>query len=180
MDEISILDTKKILHADLFDIEEVSLQLPDGKRKKHAIIKEHPTVAIFPLTEKYEVYLLSEYRYLFHKRIINAISGYIDAGEAPIHAAKRELREEAGIASGQIEEVLRIDKAASVSTSQSHIFLAKDLTFTTAEPEDDESIELIKMPLEEAVQKILSGQITIASTIIGLLTLDRLRKEKKL
>lgn len=180
MDTITVRSSKNLFHAELFDIQEAELLLPNGKIKKNTYIDQRSTVSIFPLSDKYDVYLLNEYRYLYGKPLINAIAGYINPGEKPLQAARRELKEEAGIEAGQLEELIRVDRASSVVKGQSYIFLAKDLEIARPKPEEDELLRLIKIPLAEAAKKILSGQITISSTIIGILLLDKLKKEKKL
>jgi 8-oxo-dGTP pyrophosphatase MutT (NUDIX family) len=117
---------------------------------------------------------------LYDKIIVEAVAGHIDPGESPLKAAKRELKEEAGIIAGQWEELLRVDDSASVIRSTMHIFLARDLEEGESNPEESEEIKLIKMPLSEAIEKVSKREITNGSTVIGLLYLDKLRKEKKI
>jgi len=175
--------TEKTIHkADLFEVKEQTIT-GKNKTKKYQIVQRRPTVLVFPLTSSNEIYLLSQYRTLFDKIILEAVAGHVDPGENPLKAAKRELKEEAGISARQWEELLRVESSASVVRSNMHLFLAKGLEEGESNlggEEEDEEIVVIKMSLSEAINKIVNREIVDGPTIIGLLFLDKLRREKKL
>ena len=106
--------------------------------------------------------------------------GGIKKGEGILKAVKRELKEEAGLAASQWEELLRFNTENSVVKSQKYLFLAKELEIVEKALEEDEEIELTKMTISEAVEKVISGEISGAGTIIGIFLLDKLKKEKKI
>ncbi len=163
-----------------FEVRKLELELPSGKKVTHYIAERVKTVSVFPLTDSYDLYLIYQYRYLLKKRILEAVAGRVEKNENFIAAAKRELKEEAGITALQWEQLSCIELAASFFRAQTRLFLAKDLEVGIANPEEDESIEIIKIPLDKAVQKVMNGEIETASTIIGILSLDQLRREKKI
>lgn len=176
-----ILSEKQTFKAkNAFEVKKVELEFLNGQKVTHYIAERVSTVSVFPLTDKYELFLISQYRYLLKKTIIEAVAGRVDAGENVLAAAKRELKEEAGIVASQWEELSRVELAASFFRARTRLFLAKDLQVEKQELEDGEEIEVIKLSLDEAVKKVMSGEIETASTIIGILMLDRLRREKKL
>jgi 8-oxo-dGTP pyrophosphatase MutT (NUDIX family) len=115
------------------------------------------------------------------KTIISAPAGFMDKDkETPLQAAKRELEEEVGITANQWEALTNVGLGNSVIHSKAYLFLAKDLTFGKASPEEDEHIELCKMSLQEAVGKVMIGEISGVTNMFGILFLDRLKREKKL
>lgn len=176
-----ILSEKTTFKEDqAFEVRKLELEFPNKKRASHYIAERVPVSTVFPLTDKYEIFLISQYRYLLKKTIIEAVSGRIDSGESAISAAKRELEEEAGIIAHSIEELTRIELASSFFRGKVTLFLAKNLEFTNQNLEESEQIEVIKIPLEDAVKKVMAGEIQAASSIIGILMIDRLRREKKL
>lgn len=181
MTHLKVLSEKTTFKVEnAFEVRKLSLELPSRKKLTHYIAQRVPVSVIFPLTNKYELYLISQYRYLLKKTIIEAVSGRIDDGESALFAAKRELMEEAGIEAGQIEQLTKIELAGSFFRGQVSLFLAQDLTLGEQELEETEHIEVIKMPLSQAVEKVMNGEIQAAATIIGILMLNQLRREKKL
>lgn len=180
MNHVKITHQKSIFKARLFEVKEDTVTLPTGEKHKHQNIYKKPAVSVFPVSDKNEVYLIEEYRYLYNTKIIDAIAGYVDKGESTLQAARRELREEVGITAGHWEEIARIDVAASVIKGKQYLFLAKDLDFVQTKKEAIEEISLIKMTLDEAVQKVINGNITNASAVIGILIIDQLQKKNKL
>lgn len=180
MSRWKIVSQKTILRAKLFDVKRINFESKTGKKKIHHLAERVPIVSIFPLTDSYEIYLLSEYRYMLKKTVIEAVAGHVEKKETTIAAAKRELKEEAGISAMQLEEIARIEMSGSVFRSKSHLFLAKGLEIGDNKLDDDEEISVVKMPLELAVEKVMLGEINHATSIIGILLLDKLRNEKKL
>lgn len=175
-----IVSQKSVFKAKLFNVREVVFKNQKGTQKFHHIAERDTVVSIFPLTDQYEIYLVSQYRYMLGKTVLEAPSGYVEKKETTIAAAKRELEEETGISVHQLEELARIDLASSVFRSRVHLFLAKGLEMGANDLDDDEEIEVIKMPLELAVGKVMIGEINHSATMIGILMLDKLRMQKKL
>lgn len=171
---------KVVYKAKLFEVKEQEVLLPGNKKIIYSTVERRSTVNIFPLTETDDLYLISEYRQLFKKNILGAIAGHIDDNETSLAAGKRELKEEVGISAFHWEEIARVEKSASVIKETSHFFLARDLEHGNPEPEEGENITLVKLSLNEAVAKVMSGEIKTAATMIGILMLDKLRSEKKL
>lgn len=180
MSQWKIISQKRVFKTKLFDVKEVVFKNKKGEKKIHHIAQRDIVVTIFPLTDQYEIYLISQYRYMLDKTVLEAVSGYVDKKETTITAAKRELKEEAGITAHQLEEIARIEMAGSVFRSRGHLFLAKGLELGEANLDEDEEITIVKIPLDQAVEKVMIGEIAHASSVIGILMLDKLRKEKKL
>lgn len=179
MDKWKILSRKKILKAKLFDVEELKIE-SGNKTRLHHVAKRRPTVSVFPITQNYELYLVSQYRYLLKKQTLEAMAGFIEENESPIEAAKRELVEETGIKAKLWKRLIKVEMSASVFKSKSHLFLARGLKNGTSRPDEDENIKLVKLSLDKAVNKVLRGEINHSSSVIGILFLDRLRREGKL
>lgn len=174
-------NANKIIYSHkFFDVEDKNFLLPKGRIKRYSIVRRKPISAIIPLIDKDNLYLISQYRYLFNKRILEIPAGHIDKGESALDAAKRELREETGLVASNWQKLIDYDSSASVIKSHISIFLATKLKKQAADPEDYEDIKLVKISLKDAVNKIISGEITTASTIIGLLLIDKMYKEGRL
>lgn len=180
MSQWKLISQKFVFRSKLFNVRKVVFKNKRGTQKFHRIAERATVVSIFPLTDQYEIYLVSQYRYMLGKNVLEAISGYMEENETTIAAAKRELKEEAGISALQLEELARIDLASSVFKSRVHLFLAKGLEMGENDLDEDENIEVIKMPLSTAVEKVMIGEISHAASMAGILMLDKLRAQKKL
>lgn len=180
MKQPTIISQKTVYKSELFNIVETKLLLDNDKKHIYHDVEVQPTVFIFPLTNENEIYLVREYRYLLKKTVFSAVAGFVKNGETSIQAAKRELKEEAGLIASHWEELLRMNTENSVVKSQKHLFLAQDIEIENKSSEEDEDIEVIKIPLNEAVNKTISGEISGAGSIIGLLLLDKLKRERKI
>lgn len=180
MSQWKIISQKPILKAELFNVSEIELENSAGKRKIHHEAERIPIVSVFPLTDSYEIYLISEYRYMLKKTVLQAVAGHVGKKETTIASAKRELKEETGISAHQLEEIARVEMSGSVFKSKSYLFLAKGLEIGDNKLDDGEEIVLVKMPLSSAVEKVMSGEINHATSMLGILMLDKLRMQKKL
>ena len=180
MKNLKILSQKSILTDNIIDVREAEIILPNGKKKIHHNVYRTPTVSVFPLTDSYELYLVSQYRYLHDKISLEAMSGFMEKGELPLESAKRELKEETGLTADFWKPLPVFELAGSVIRSQLHLFIAKDLTHGETAFDDDEDITLLKLSLETAVHKVLTGEINHIASVVGILFLDRLKREGKL
>ncbi len=175
-----IVPKKTIYHSKFFDLKEQEITFPNGKTKIYDYVERKPTVVVFPVTPLWELYLISEFRTLYGRYTIEAIAGHIDEGESPREAAERELLEEAGIEGRVWKEMLKVESSGSIVKSTAHLFLVQDLIMSKANPTEEEDIELHKFTLGEAFKKIKKGEIITSSAILGILLLDKMRREGNL
>ncbi len=179
MTGIKTISEKHVFQAELFTVREIEIEVNKKRFIQHDVIK-NPVVAVFAITDNNEIYLISQYRRLFERITIEAVAGFIDKGETPLEAAKRELKEEIGVTATDWMELKVLNTAGSVVKGQTTLFLARGLTIGISEPEDDEDITPVLVPFEKAVEKVLKGEIDIAATVAGILLIDKLIKERKL
>lgn len=180
MSRWKIVSQKSVFKAKLFNVKEIAFETKNGKKKIHHIAERPSVVSVFPLTDQYEIYLISQYRYTLQKQVMEAVAGYVEGKETTVAAAKRELKEETGIEAHQLEEIARAEVAGSVFKGKIYLFLAKGLEFGDSKPDDDEEISVVKVPLELAVEKVMLGEISHSASMLGILLLDKLRSQKKL
>lgn len=170
----SVISVKQILDGELFAVEQYRLKMPSSIVKTHKVIQRKSTVSVFPVTKNHELYLVRQYRYLHKKVTTEAMAGFIDPGESPLVAAKRELAEETGLTAKEWKQLVVMEVAASVLKGTNYLYLAQDLKIGLASPEEDEDIELVKLPFAKAVSKVMRGDINHAASMIGILMLGKI------
>lgn len=179
-DKWKIVPRRTIYSSKFFNVKEQEITLPNKKKKIYDFVERKSTSVIFPVTDSYDLYLISEFRTLHRKYMLEAIAGHIDEGESPLETAKRELKEEAGLTGRVWKELLKVENSGSIVKSTAYLFLVKDINEGKANPAEEEEIELVKISLSEAVKKVQNGDITVSSTIVGILLIDKMRREGKL
>jgi 8-oxo-dGDP phosphatase len=153
---------------------------PNGGTFTRDIVRSPGAVGVVPLVFDAEgnpsVVLVSQFRPPYERVIIEIPAGMRDiAGEEPVEVARRELVEEAGLAAGQLDLLTEIYPSPGMTDSVTTIFLATDCTPAELDrhgPEEDH-MELLHLPLADAVAMVISGQIADAKTVIALLLTER-------
>ena len=136
-------------------------------------------MAIIPLLSDGRVLMERQYRYA-HSRIFFEIpAGKLDsADEEPLSAAVRELREETGAVAEKITYLGRIDPSPALISERIHLYLAEGLTFGERELDDDEFLEVERVPLPDLYGMVMRGEIMDAKTQIAVLKLWNILKER--
>lgn len=142
---------------------------PNGEHGSFATVKLKPGVSVLAIGDEDEVYLTSEYRYAIEQKSIEVVSGATEADETPEMAAKRELREELGIAAGDWVDLGTVDPLTSILRSPARLFLARELSFFEPQADDSEIIEMVRMKLNEAVDMVMESKITHAPSCVLIL-----------
>lgn len=153
---------------DFFTVIEDSVIDPEAKKGKYATIEMKPGVCILPIDENGGVYLTKQFRYAFGAESLEVIAGGMDEGDA-LENAKREAKEEIGLEAEEWIEFGTAETDTSIVKCPAHFFIAKKLKFTEPEREGVEVMKTVKMSLEEAAEKVLSGEIKHAVSCILIL-----------
>ncbi|MBR3290385.1 MAG: NUDIX hydrolase [Clostridia bacterium] len=145
-------------------------QLPDGRPALREVVEHPGGVCIAALTGQRELLLVRQYRYPFAEETVELPAGKLDGRDAdPFSAAQRELREETGAIARTWRPLGRLYPTPGFCTEVDHLYLATDLTFGDTAPDDDEFLELLRLPLSEAVGRVMRGDFPDAKTQIGIL-----------
>ena len=123
---------------------------------------------IVPVIEENLIVFVRQYRYPIGVDLLEIPAGTCDDGESPEDCARRELEEETGFKCGELEKILECYVAPGYSTEKLHFYLARKLTRTKQNPDEDESLSIEVIPLPSALDKIRDGKICDAKTICAL------------
>lgn len=141
------------------EVREDQVIRPDGSDGIFGVVTMRPGVSILPMDEEGNVYVIREYQYAIDAEKIMTASGGIHEEESPLDAAKRELLEETGIQAKEWVDLGEVHAFTMMIDSPAYLFLARDLTFSAAQPEDIEILTLIKMPFEKLYEMVMRSEI---------------------
>ena len=144
----------------------------EGKELVKDVIDFGEAVAIVPITDDEQVIMLRQYRAAVNDWIYEIPAGRIEEGESIEEAARRELIEETGYEPGILRRVISVYTAPGYSNEVLHILVARKLRYVGAKPEAGEIIEVVKIPLNEALKFIIKEKIVDAKTVIALTLLQ--------
>ena len=171
-----------VFHGSLIDVLRRKVSLPDGRISLREIVRHPGGAAVVPVDEDSMVTLVRQHRVAPDLITLEIPAGKLDAPEEdPLMAAQRELAEEAGLRARHVEWLTTMLPTPGYSTERLYLYLATGLIPCQPHLDADEFVNVVRMPLQEAVDKVLSGEITDGKTALALLMArDRLpvcRKE---
>lgn len=151
------------------------VQLENGNTSTREVVHHSGGAGIAALNEKGEIYLVRQYRYALNQELIEIPAGKLEKGEDPFETAKRELGEEAGISAATYRNLGCIIPTCGYCSEIIYLYAAKDLTNIAQHLDADEFLSVFTMPLDEAVEKVLSGEICDSKTVAAILKISALR-----
>jgi 8-oxo-dGTP pyrophosphatase MutT (NUDIX family) len=170
------LSSKTVYENAWIKVREDAVVCPDGSKGIYGVVETRIATGVVAMTPENEIFLVGQYRYPLDSYSWEIIEGGSDPQESPLQAAKRELKEEAGIVASQWEQLGGVVHLSNChSSEEGYIFLAKDLEFFEAEPDATEILKIKKLPLSEALEMLDSGVITDGMSVIAL---ERLRNKE--
>ncbi|MDQ6786265.1 MAG: NUDIX hydrolase [Acidobacteriota bacterium] len=172
----TIKKTEKIHENDFFTVYKDDVIQPDGRDGSYGIVDFPPGVGVLPIDDEDNVYLVKQFRYAVGRESLEILAGSVEDGEKPIDSAKREAKEEVGIEAETWTDFGRIDLDTSIVKNVVSFFLAEKLKIGEPNTEGTEEIKTVKMKLDEAVEKVLDGEITHAISCVLILKAARVKR----
>ena len=168
MQEDHLLSTKRIYSGKVLKLDLDTVALPNGRTTELEILRHPGASAVVPLKEDGRVVLIRQLRHAARGFIYEIPAGKLDLQEDPKDCAARELEEEVGYRAGFLDLLTSIWTAPGFTDEVIHIYKGTNLEKGTQALDQDEVLEIVEWPLEEAMARIQDGTIRDAKTIIGL------------
>jgi ADP-ribose pyrophosphatase len=145
------------------------LPQPDGSRRLREIVDHAPGAAVVAVDDQQRVLLVRQDRPAVNARLLELPAGLVDPGEEPIDCAGRELTEETGFAARRLEPLVSFYTSPGFTDELIHLFIASGLYAQPGAHDEEEEIELVRLPLAEAIERVIRSEISDAKTVTGLL-----------
>ncbi len=146
-------------------------RLPNGKVVYRESVSHPGGVCIAAIDNRNNLLFVRQFRYPFGKIITELPAGKLEPGEDPVSAAERELKEEVGASAKKFEFLGQMYPTPGYCGEVIHLFYADDISFGTQSPDEDEFLDVLPIPFDDAVQMVLRGDLPDAKTQIAILKL---------
>jgi ADP-ribose pyrophosphatase len=174
------LSSKTVYKNPWITVREDQVITPTGTTGIYGVVESRIATGVVALTPENEIYLVGQYRYPTNHYSWEIIEGGGDPHESALTTAKRELLEEAGLTANSWEQLGgEIHLSNCYSSEIGFLFIARDLTLGTSNPDETEVLDLQKIPLKKCFEMLDSGEIKDAMSIIALHRLKEVLKGNK-
>lgn len=173
-DRRALLGTKVIHDGRVVHLSLDTVRFPDGSVGTLELVRHRGAAAVLPVLGHVEdpdpeVLLLLQYRYAAGGEIYEVPAGIIEPGEGWEECARRELEEETGFRAGTLVKLTTIHTTPGFTNEEIHLYAAFDLTEGTARTDEDEFLQVERMPLSRALELARSGEMTDAKSLVTIL-----------
>ena len=169
----SVLSSKLSFKGRIFNVYTEKVQEPNGTVNVRQLIRHNGSIVILAVdastnTKDPDVILIRQYRHAAGQFLLELPAGRIEVGEKPLAAAKREMIEETGFRAKKWTLLTKYYASPGFLGEWMQIYLAENITPGQAQPEGDEDIEIVRLPLSAAMALVATNQIHDGKTLIGL------------
>jgi len=171
------VSSEHVFDGIILHIDHLTNRLPNGKLAKREVARHIGAAACLPIDDEGNVYLVRQYRAPVDRVLLEIPAGKLDfPGEDRLEAAKRELREETGYAAARWTHLNDMLSTVGFCDECIGLYLAQELSSGDCDPDEDEFLNVVKMPFEEAVSMVMRNEISDAKTICAIMMARELLK----
>lgn len=164
-----LLSSEKIFDGLVFTVERDRLRETTGQEIVREIVRHNGGAGALPVFADGRVALVRQYRHPARRELLEIPAGKLEAGETPEECAAREVEQEIGWRVGRLEKLCDFFTTPGFCEEKLYVYLATELQPSQQALDEDELVEIVYLPLTEAVQMARSGLIEDSKTIIALL-----------
>lgn len=171
--EYTVQEENEVFRGRIFSVTLDRLVFEDGREVSMEVVRHGGAAAVVPLSEHDHVVLIRQFRYAVRRSLWEVPAGKLDKGESSEECALREMEEETGYRAENLEKVGSILTTPGFSDERIDIYIARGLSRSHRRLEPDEFIEVVPVPLGEALRMIEQGEIEDSKTVVSLLLAAR-------
>lgn len=170
--EEKTLSSQTLFKGKIITLKKDKAILPDGQTADREFIEHPGGVCVVPVTDNNEILMVKQFRYPYKEVVLEIPAGKKDRGEAPLTTGIRELKEETGAIAQEYIDLGQLYPSPGYCGEIIWMYGAKGLDFGESRPDEDEFLEVEKIPLKDAVEMIIKGEIKDAKTQAAILKIN--------
>ena len=163
-----ILNSQKVFDGRVFKVT-VDTVSEGELTYQREVVHHSGSAVIVPVHDDGTVALVRQYRHPAVRYLLEVPAGTLSDGERPEAGATRELQEELGLVAERLEKLSEFFVSPGFLEEKMWVYLATGLTQGKPQPDEDEVLDVVRLPIGDALEMITSGEIQDAKTIIGLI-----------
>jgi ADP-ribose pyrophosphatase len=167
--EFQVTGSQTVFRGKAFDVRQDELRMPEGKTARLDIVEHERSVSLVPVDGQGQVWFVRQYRHPAGRVLLELPAGVLNRGEDPEASAQRELREEIGMAAGNLQKLGEFYLAPGYSTELMFVYLATDLKADALPADEDEFISIEKIPVDQVFGLAEAGELEDAKSLAALL-----------
>lgn len=164
-----VIGTETIFNGRIITVRVDSVELPNGKQSKREVVEHHGGVGIIAVTPDKDVFMVSQYRIAANSIMLEIPAGKLELGEDPLEAGKRELEEETGYKANKIIPLGSYYATPGYCEEKLTIYLATNLEYVGQHLDENEFLEVTKIPLDKLYDMVMNNEIHDCKTAIAIL-----------
>lgn len=172
------LKVEDIYNGKIMKVTRDTVELENGDTAYREVVHHSGGVCIVPVTDEGEVLMVKQFRYPFKEVLLEVPAGKREAGEDPLECGIRELREECGATAEKVVPLGKLYPTVAYDTEIIYMYLATGLSFSQQQLDEDEFLDVVRMPLDRACEMVMNDEIPDSKTQLALLKAQRILKEK--
>lgn len=176
--EEKTLESERIYEGKILNLRKDTVTVENGTSMRE-IVEHNGGAVIVPVTDDRKVIMVKQYRKPARRVMLEVPAGKIDPGEDHYTTAVRELREETGYTADNVRFLTMMYPSVGYSEEKLYIYMVTGLTPGETDPDENEAIDVVEIPLDEIHKMIMEGKIEDAKTIAGVMMVKAIYDEEK-
>ncbi|WP_462420773.1 NUDIX domain-containing protein [Salinicoccus sp. Marseille-QA3877] len=162
-----VMHSTEIFNGNIIKVTHDDVLLPNGSTSKREIVHHNGAVAIIAVHDDH-LFLVRQYRTPTEEVILEIPAGKVEKDEEPYETARKELKEEIGGVSSDIRKLYEFYTAPGFASELIHMYIAEDLKLEEQALENDEFLDVVKVPIDLLEEHLKKGHFRDAKTIIAV------------
>ncbi len=172
--EEKTIDSTVVYEGKIFTITHDNVELENGCTAVRDVLLHHGGVCVIPVTDDGQIFLVKQFRYPFRTATLEVPAGKLEKNEDHAQCGKRELLEETGCTCEDYIYLGEMLPTPAYNSEITYMYMARKLSFEKQSLDPDEFLDVVKMPLSEALEKVMDGSIRDGKTQIAILKAARI------